>query len=69
MTSSRFVFNELCIKNILMNMGEFFAGEFSSGEYSAGEFTTGEFDEGGFSAREFYDGNFPRRSSPSTRPQ
>ena len=53
MTSSRFVFNERCIKNALINTGKFSAGEFSSGENSAGEFTTEEFDEVGFSAGEF----------------
>ena len=48
MTSPHFIFNEWCIKNALINKGDF-----SSREYSAGEFTTGEFDEGQFSAEEF----------------
>ena len=47
MTSSRFIFNEQCIKNELINTREFSAGNFSSGE-----FTTWEFDEGEFSAGE-----------------
>ena len=53
MTSSRFIFNECCIKNALINTGEFSVEEFSSGEYSAGEF-----DEGEFSVGEFYEGEF-----------
>ena len=56
MTSSRFIFNEWCIKDALINTGEFSAGEFTSGEFDEGGFSVGEFDEGGFSAG----------SSPST---
>ena len=52
----KFIFNEWCIKNVLINTQEFSAGDFSSGEYSVGKFTTGEFDEGAFSAEEFYEG-------------
>ena len=66
MASSRFIFKEQCIKNALINVVEFYAGEFPSGEYSTGEFTTGEFDEGEFSAGDLTRWNFPRGSSLST---
>ena len=56
MTSSRFIFNELCIKNALIN-----TGEFSLAEHSVWEITTGEFEKWDFPRR-----NFPRGSSPNT---
>ena len=54
MASSHFIFNESCIKNALINMGELSEWEFSTERCFTGEFTIEESDKGEFSVGDFF---------------